>query len=180
MTKEKAKKLREAAAEAEEQAMACIQSGELRHLHGKPLDLDDDSPAWFANKLLKREGFSHPLIERGRELEVVQREADRVLERLRRRYEALATAASPPTEDQIESFNAGRESALDDYREALRGLNRAIMFHNLAVPETLHRRPILIEATLERAAREIPALDPPRPRSTTPSWWRRLWRHGSR
>jgi hypothetical protein len=180
MTKDGAKKLREAAAEAEEQAMARIQSGELRHLHGKPLDLSDDSPGWFATKLLKREGFSHPLIERGRELAVVQRETDRVLERLRRRYEALTSAVPPPTEEQTASFNTGREGALDDYREALRVLNRAVMFHNLAVPESLHRRPILIDDTLERVAREIPALDPPRPPLTTPSWWRRLWRHVSR
>ena len=62
MSSERARRLREAAQKAEEQAMERAAQGELGHLQGKALDLSDDSPNWYLNKLLKREGFSHPLI----------------------------------------------------------------------------------------------------------------------
>ena len=143
MSNERVRRLREVAAQAEEQAMGRIQSGEIRHLHGKPLDLSDDSPTWFVNKLLKREGYSHPLIERGREVDTVQREVDAIVADLRR-------------------------------------LNRATMFHNLAVPETLHRRPVLIEDAVEQLAREIPPLEAPRPPARQPGFWARFLRRHDR
>lgn len=59
------------------------ESGELSRLHGQPLDLSDDSPEWFVNRLLNKEGFSHPTIEAGRDVEDLSDEADRTRERLR-------------------------------------------------------------------------------------------------
>jgi Domain of unknown function (DUF1992) len=61
-------KLRRAYSEAEDRMASVMREmherGELRHLHGKPLALEEDDPAWLAARMLKQEGFSHPLLER--------------------------------------------------------------------------------------------------------------------
>ncbi len=161
MTGENARRLRDAAQEAEDQAMRRAAEGELQHLQGKPLDLSDDSPAWFLNRMLKREGFSHPLIERGKEVDQVQGDVDRIARSLRNAHARLTDAGYVGTVDQVRGFNIMRMHGLGEYREALGRLNRAIMFHNLGVPESLHRRPVLIEDAIERLAEEVPEIPEP-------------------
>jgi hypothetical protein len=62
--------------------------GELRHVHGKPLALEEDDPAWLAARMLKEEGFSHPLLERRNDvqwqLQVADARIDRLLQRRKR------------------------------------------------------------------------------------------------
>jgi Domain of unknown function (DUF1992) len=61
-------KLRRAYSKAEDRMASMMREmherGELRHLHGKPLVLEEDDPAWLAARMLQQEGFCHPLLER--------------------------------------------------------------------------------------------------------------------
>src|SRR5438876_9689279 len=59
-------------------------SGALGHLHGRPLDLTDDSPDWLLHRILKQQGFSLPIMEGGRDLDRGQRRAAVIVERRRR------------------------------------------------------------------------------------------------
>ena len=161
MTSERVRRLRSRAEEQTEETMRRLhESGEISHLYGKPLDLRND-PEWLATQVLKQQGFTHPLLERARDLEEPQRAADLVLERLTRRRSWLANPASRATLEDIEAFNAQRTRALDEYRDKLHRLNRAISDYNLVVPEAIQRRPVLVDSAVERAALEIPALAPP-------------------
>lgn len=161
------------------------ESGELRHLYGKPLDLSDDSPEWFTRKLLKREGVAPPLVERGKDLDRAEREAEKGVERLRRRRAWLASPEARCTPEQAEAFNRTRQTTLDDYRDALVELNRAIRDYNLVAPLPMHRRGYRVERVLAAVSAEIAPLDaatmapaaattPVRPRS----WLRAPWRKG--
>lgn len=153
-------------------------SGELRHLHGQPLHLDDD-PDWLATKVLKSQGFSHPLIEAARDLDEPRREAEAVLERFRRRRQWLTTAESRATITQIQTFNESRERMLGEYRDRLRTLNSAIQDYNLTAPTALHQIPVRIDRAVEQAAREVPEIDrlprEERRQNRSGSFWRR-WR----
>ena len=94
----------------------------------------------------------------------VQAYVDDLVLRLRARRERLGDPGHSLTVEQARGFNAAREHALEEYRGGLHRLNRAIMFHNLGVPEGLHRRPVLIDDAVERLADEIPLLkEPPAP-----------------
>jgi hypothetical protein len=149
-------------------------AGELRHLQGKPLDLSDDSPDWFLRKALKQAGFSHPTIERMRELEEPIERARSMVDRLRVRHERLAARGSSLTAAEVEAFNVSRSYELEAYAGKLVELNRLIRDANLAVPAAMQRRPFDVQREVERVGREIPALEvgeSPAPRRS--GWWRR-------
>jgi hypothetical protein len=159
MARERLRKRREAALEAEEQLIQSVaEREELRSLHGQLLDLTDDSPNWFMNRLLRREGVSHPLIERGRDVDDAITDAWRILEPLRRRYERLAAEGEQAAPRDVSAYNLRRAQALDDVRGRLPEVNRLIRDHNLMVPDAMHRRPFPIEETMERLERDFPAL----------------------
>jgi hypothetical protein len=143
------------------QVRAWHESGELRHLHGRTLDLSDDSPDWFMRRTLKEQGFTHPLLERGREIDAAESEAEGILERLRRRRVWLTRPGSRCTAQQAHDFNLIRSYDLEQYREKLIELNRAIRDYNLTVPDAMHRRQCSVDKAMERVARAIPALSPP-------------------
>src|SRR2546423_4723064 len=65
----RAQQIRAAAEDATAAAVTEWQdSGELRHLHGRPLDLSDDSPDWFLHRMLKQQATvpSSPITSRPR------------------------------------------------------------------------------------------------------------------
>ncbi|HLJ66062.1 MAG TPA: hypothetical protein VKX16_01720 [Chloroflexota bacterium] len=171
MTTERLKRLQSKAEEQAAEAMQRIHdSGEIRHLHGKPLPLDDD-PEWLVSRILKAQGFSHPLLERARELDEPERAAADVLKRLARRRAWLSDARSHATDRDIAAFNDARTRGLADYRAKLGRLNAAIRDFNLAVPDSLQRRPVQVERAMEEAERAIPPLQlASRPPSRTRSW----------
>ena len=154
---ERLRNLYKRADEATDRVMREIEErGELKHLLGKPLELDDD-PEWLVNRVLKQQGFSHPLIEMGKELEEPRQKAEMIIGRLRRRRRALA--AKPHLDvDAAVRFNEDRDEDLEKYREALTAWARAVRDHNLRVPEALHRRPVQVDAEMARVSREIEPL----------------------
>ncbi len=150
----------EAGEDALTEAMRVMhERGALRHLHGRKLDLGDDSPDWLLHRLLKENGLSHPLIERRRELERARRAVDAPVERLRRRRGRLAHAEARHMEATADSFDAERRRVLDDYRAALAALDRAIRDYNLAAPTALHQPGVRVDGLVAAAAQEIPPLE---------------------
>ncbi|MBV9281846.1 MAG: hypothetical protein JOZ41_17345 [Chloroflexi bacterium] len=180
----KAQRLLSAAEEAlDGMILSAEQSGELRHLHGRPLDLSDGSSEWWVRKRLAREGFSHPVIERVRELDAAQREAERIVERVRERRDQLAGRDGTSSRAQAIVFNTERREALTAYRASLTELKRKIRDHNLAVPDPFHRRQIDVDEAVAEAARAVPALEiPEMPAEPAPraSWMQRLRRRPRR
>lgn len=161
MARERLRKRREAAFEVEEQLLRdARERDELRELHGKPLDLSDESPNWFMHRLLRREGVSHPLIERGRDVDDAIAEVWRTVEPVQQRRARLSTPDVPVTHREASAFNLRRQQALNEVRARLPELNRLIRDHNLMVPDALHRRPFPVEETMERLEAEIPAIEP--------------------
>ncbi len=145
--------------DATSEAMRAWQErGELQHLHGKKLDMGDDSPEWLVNRILKQEGFLPPLIERGQDLDRAQHEADAILDRLRRRREWLLRPEARTTAANVRAFDEARERGLDEYRAALASLNRGIRDYNLVAPAALHRRGIRLDQHLEDVAASIAPL----------------------
>src|SRR5438067_13868624 len=131
----RASQIRAAAEDATAAAVTEWQEGgALRHLHGRPLDLTDDSPDWLLHRILKQQGFSLPIIERGKDLDEAQRRAAAIVERLRRRRAWLVRPEARCTSERARTFNQARVRALDDYRTALVELNRAILAYNLTAP----------------------------------------------
>jgi hypothetical protein len=178
MSGERAQQIRQAAEDATTAAVNEWQdSGALQHLHGRPLDLSDDSPDWLLHRMLKQQGFSLPIIERGKDLDEVQRRAAAIVERLRRRRAWLVRPGARCTPEQVHAFNASRVGALEEYRTALGELNRAIRDYNLTAPPALHRRGYIVDQVVAGLAQEIPALDEPTPApAAAPSWVRAVWR----
>jgi hypothetical protein len=173
-TSEGARGIRRRADELTAEAMQrAHESGELRHLYGRPLQLDDD-PEWLANKVLKRQGFSHPLIERSRELDAPREAVASLAEKLIRRRRWLSSPESQTTCEEVELFNRWRMQALEEYREKLMTLNNAIRDYNLQAPDALHQRPTIIDDAVARLAAEAPELDlgaPASHRASRRRWW---------
>lgn len=151
------------------------QSGELSHLRGKPLQLDDD-PDWLVTRVLKQQGFSHPLIERARELDEPRREAEAVVERLKRRRERLSRTHVDVLPSDVHAFNEDRPVVLQQYAEKLKALNRAITNYNLGVPTALHQRLVRVDDAVARASEEVPPLEW-KPRVPQPRKRFTLWKH---
>jgi hypothetical protein len=154
------------------------ESGELRHLHGKPLDLSDD-PNWLVTKVLKQAGFSHPLLEQRKELYAPLAPVEGQLDALARRREWLLRPESRSQPDDYRRFNADRARVLDEYRQVLAEVNRGIRDFNLTAPDALHERPVRTEVTMQQIGERIPAIDERvvleerRTRSRRP-WWQTL------
>jgi hypothetical protein len=178
MAGERAQLIRKAAEDATAAAVNEWQdSGALQHLHGRPLDLSDDSPDWLLHRMLKQQGFSLPIIERGKDLDEAQRRAAAIVERLRRRRAWLVRPEARCTPEQVHAFNASRVGALEEYRAALGELNRAIRDYNLTAPPALHRRGYIIDQVVAGLAEEIPPLHEHTPTpAAAPSWVRAVWR----
>lgn len=171
---------RQAERDLGEQVRRAEERGDLRHLYGKPLDLSQDTSEWLVNRFLKQAGFSHPLIEYGRELEEPAREADRVLERLRRRRQWLLRPEARCSVQDAHAFNSLRRAALEEYREKLLKLNRAIMDFNLRAPGAFHRRAYNVEGAVAAAGADIPEIQieipEPRRAGSFGAWLGRLVR----
>ena len=133
--------------------------GDLRHLYGRKLDLNDDGPDWLLRRCLRQDGFSHPVVERAHELERARREADALVERARRRRAWLVNPEARATAADRRAFDTGRLAMLHEYRAALVTLDRAIHDHNLSAPAALHRRGLRVDDLVDAAAREIAPLD---------------------
>ena len=179
MAGERAHQIRQAAEDATTAAVNEWQdSGALQHLHGQPLDLSDDSPDWLLHRMLKQQGFSLPIIERGKDLDEALGHATAIVDRLRRRRAWLVRPEARCTPEQAHAFNASRVRALEEYRTALGELNRAIRDYNLTAPPALHRRGYIVDQVVAGLAQEIPPLDEPTPVpvAAAPSWVRAVWR----
>jgi len=154
---QQANDLRRRAEEATDRVMKRVEeTGELDHLHGKPLNLDDD-PDWLVTRVLKQQGFSHPLIELAKDLEPLREKAEKTVDRPRRRRKYLSDRSQLDAET-VERFNNEREEALETYRSALQALNRAITDYHLQVPSALQRRPTRIDEAVAEAKAEIQPL----------------------
>ncbi len=159
MAGEQAKRIVKAGQDATAEAIRSWQeNGELRHLQGRRLDLDDNSPDWLVNHILKQNDGVPPVVERGRDLDRLQRETDAIVERLRQRRTWLTGGESTCTPDLAQSFNRSRTSGLEEYRTALSALDRAIRDYNLVAPSALHRYGMRVDHIMAEAAREIPPL----------------------
>ncbi len=143
-----------------EAVRASQESGELSHLYGKPLDLSETTSEWLMRRTLQEAGFSHPLLERGKDLDAAQQEAEEIVEEIRRRRAWLTSPEARCTAIQAHRFNEKRLDALEEYRKRLMELDRAILSHNLSVPTTLQRRQIKVDAEVSAAAEAVPRLDP--------------------
>ena len=135
------------------------ESGDLRHLYGRKLDVSDDGPDWLLRRCLRQDGFSHPIVERAHELERALRAADALVERTRRRRAWLVNPAARASAADRRAFDTGRLAMLDEYRAALVTLNHAIRDHNLSAPAALHRRGLRVDDLVDAAARELPPLN---------------------
>jgi hypothetical protein len=182
-----AARMRRRAAKVEEatgEHMAWLEeSGQLRHLHGKPLDLNDD-PNWLVTKVLKQAGFSHPLLEQRKELYAPLASVERRLDALSRRREWLLSPESRSRVEDCRRFNVDRSRMLGEYRERLAEVNRGIRDFNLTAPEALHERPVRTDMTIKQIEDRIPAIEETvigeekRTRSRRP-WWQTLWHRKS-
>jgi DnaJ family protein C protein 28 len=157
-------KLKRAYDEAERRMADMMQEmhdrGDLRHLHGKPLELQEDDPAWLATRMLKQEGFSHPLLERRQEVQKQLQAADARIDRLLQRRLRLLEEQATTSPQAASAFNTGRRLELEDYRDHLAELNRTIRDYNLTVPTAIQIRPIQIDRQLERVDDLVPPLEP--------------------
>ncbi len=180
MASERARELRRKAREATGEAVRQFEeSGELRHLYGQRLDLGDDSPDWFLHRMLKRDGLSLPLIERGKDIDDAESAAAAIVERLRRRREWLSGPEARLTPAESSRFNEYRERGLAEYRERLVALNKAILDYNLTAPTPLHRRGIIVDHAVARVAADIAPLEATAPTPASPatvSWRDRVRR----
>jgi hypothetical protein len=173
MTEERARHIRERAEEEVAEEMRRVhESGELGHLYGRPLELDDD-PEWLVTRVLKSQGYSHPLLEAALDLEEPRQRAEEVLKRLRRRHRWLSDPLSVCTPEQAAEFNRLQAQGLQEYRTRVEALNRAIRDYNLSVPEALHQRPVRIDRAVEEAAADIPPVSPREKRGRNHRFFRR-------
>src|SRR5579864_2657917 len=130
MAAQRARQIRDKAEESVSEEMRRLhESGEIAHLYGRPLMLDDD-PDWLVTRVLKDQGYSHPLLEAAKELEEPRRRAGDEISRLRRKHPWLAERAWSLTPEQAEEFNRLRAASLEQYRQRLQDLNRAIRDYN--------------------------------------------------
>jgi hypothetical protein len=151
--------------------------GDIRHLHGKPLDLDDD-PNRLAARVLKQAGFTHPVLEQRRELHTPLAPVREKLERLRGWRERLTAPGRRLRLDELQAFNADRERLLDAYRAAIGEVNRAILDFNLTAPTALHERSLVLDREMARQEADIPALgadDLPTPQPPKRRRWGRFF-----
>jgi len=166
MSSERVRQMQKAASDATSAVIRDLEeSGELRHLHGRRLDLSDDSPEWFAHQLLKREGLTPPIIEQGKEIDAAREAAEAIMQRPRGRRAWLSRPETRATPEDARTFNAARLRALDEYRSALNDLNRAILDFNLVAPSPMHRRGVIVNAAMDAAEKSVPPLDEPAPAS---------------
>ncbi len=175
MTSERARELRKKSQDATTEMVRAIeQHGELSHLHGRPLDLGEDGPDWFLHRMLKQDGLSLPLLERGKDIDALETETEAIVERPRRHREWLAGWEAGLVLADAAAFNDDRERALDEYRERLIALNKAILDYNLTAPTPLHRRGLIVDRVVARAAAEIAPLEAtaPEPARTQIQSWR--------
>ncbi len=160
MASERAQDLRKRAQDATMEVVRAIEeNGELRHMHGRPLDLGDDGPDWFLHRMLKRDDLSLPLIKRGKDIDAAERDAAEIVERLRRRRAWLTSPEARLAPAVAGDFNAYRTRMLEEYRDGLIALNKAIIDYNLTAPSALHWRGIIVAQRVERAISEIQPLD---------------------
>lgn len=182
-----AERMRRRAAKVEEATSEHMrqleESGELRHMHGKPLDLNDD-PDWLVTKVLKQAGISHPLIEQRKELYRPLEQLDGRIERLERQRAWLLRPESKATPDDFRLFNSDRDRFLHDYRSRLHEVNRAIRDFNLTAPDAFQERPLRIDAMLAAIEERVPSVhvsDGPRVSElgSERRWWNILRRRQS-
>ena len=133
---------------------------------------------WMAKRLLRQNGFSHPLIEQARDLDVPQREVERVAQRLAREYSRVTSAKGGYTPARADDFNRYRSIMLGEYRAKLITLNTAILTYNLIAPDVLHRRQRSVETAVAALAEQVPPLSLELPRVETVrcgwlDWFRR-------
>jgi hypothetical protein len=158
------------------------ESGALRHMHGKPLDLNDD-PDWLMARVLKDAGFSHPVIERQKEILAPLQALQPRLERLsqRRNWLLLRPDSSTRAED-ARVFNLDRDALVEEYRSEIADVNRGIRDFNLSAPEALHQRALKVAEILAGVEAKVPRLSPElvpsEPAVKAPSLLRRLLKRG--
>jgi hypothetical protein len=178
--------LRRAYGDAEDRLSSMMQDmherGELRHLQGKQLSLEEDDPAWLVTRMLKQEGFSHPLLERRHEVEQQLRAADARIDRIVLRRKRLVEEQAITAPEIATAFNVARRHDLCDYRESLARLNRAIRDYNLTVPLPLQVMPVQIEVQMKRVEDLVPCLEPEcfGQNRSAGSWWTRVRRRRHR
>lgn len=152
--------------------------GELSHLQGKQLSLEENDPAWLVTRMLKQEGFSHPLLERRQEVEQQIRAADARIDRVVQRRTRLLEEREITASEVATAFNDSRRITLHDYRESLSELNRSIRHFNLTVPLQLQITPVQLDEQMKRVEQLVPELLPEEfgHQLHAGSWWKRLTR----
>lgn len=149
-----------------EMVQAAHESGELRHLYGRPLDLSDD-PEWLVGHFVKQAGFTHPLLERRSELDRARQRVEEIVRRLEQRRQWLTGPEARPAPVEVSDFNEWRAQQLESYREALTRLNRRIRDYNLTAPMELHGRHLRVDNLVLAVAQRIPPIEAPEPAPPT-------------
>jgi hypothetical protein len=124
------------------------ESGDLSHLKEHPIDLSDTSENWFANRLLRREGFSHPLIERGKDIDERLSQVDQI-------EAALTTVSGGPSRRSPEALTGRRVRLPDELRQILDQLSVDIFAYNTLVPTAMQKPVIDVEGRVARAERLV-------------------------
>jgi DnaJ homolog subfamily C member 28 len=127
---------------------------------GKPLALDQNPYAGdraLAYSLLKNNDFAPPEIERGKEIGGAIKQAENLLETLRRHQHTLLGRVTQP--DARRAFNVARDATLTRYEALLTEINSKILSLNIVAPTPMHRRRLDIEAKLRQFREEFPRLE---------------------
>ena len=162
-----------------EMVQAAHDSGELRHLYGKPLDLNDD-PEWLINNVLKNAGVTHPTLEVRREIETLRAEAEGLVAELERRREGLLNRADPPAAGDIRNFNDHRRDVLRDFERRLTEYQARSQDFNMSNLEALRLPWVQVDSAVADARRRVPELIWSAPASppAKASRWSRLFARG--
>lgn len=154
-----------------EMVQAAHDSGELRHLYGKSLDLSDD-PDWLVNNVLKNAGVTHPTLDVRREIETLRAEAEGLIADLDRRRDHLMSRPEPLSAGEAQSFNEHRHDVFREYERRMTEYNARSQDFNMRNPEALHLPWASVERAVAAARGRAPEViwsvpaKPPAPKST--------------
>jgi DnaJ family protein C protein 28 len=145
----------------DEQIREAQEQGKFENLsgYGKPLNLDNNpysGDKTLGYNLLKSNGYAPPEIELANEISKELADAEKKLEKLRQRGEAMRTRRIAPFPSERRAYNTAVEKAVAEYDRKLRELNRKILTLNLSAPSAMHRPMIEVEKMVQQFRESCP------------------------
>lgn len=147
----------------EEMIQEAQREGKFDNLRGtgQPLQIEENIHAGdraLAYSLLKSNGYAPAEVERGKEIDVELRRAEKVLEILRRQRDNLRGRTLPAFASERRAYNILRAKTRLRYEDTLRAINSSILSLNIIAPPALHRVALDVAAKLREFDREFPQL----------------------